>query len=143
VSQAEKVRVACPSCGTVLISPTGRVSCSACQKILVVTAPGSSGKGPNLAGGCFGLFFGVGMAIWTIIGGIFLCATGVGAFFGIPLIIAGCFMPFLGALKGVTTLKGKCPWCGFTTIGSAPGFNCAACKNRIVVHGKTFAKAPR
>lgn len=37
--QAEKVRITCPSCRTVLISPTGRVKCSACRKVLFVTAP--------------------------------------------------------------------------------------------------------
>jgi LSD1 subclass zinc finger protein len=39
LTQAAKIRVTCPSCRTVLTSPSGRVRCSACRKILIVTAP--------------------------------------------------------------------------------------------------------
>jgi hypothetical protein len=102
----------------------------------------AAGPGVNVGGGIFGFVYGTSMAIWAFIVGVFLCATGIGALIGVPLMIAGVLMPFLGAAKGAAILNGPCPWCGHRATGSPPGFNCAACRNRVIVRGKFFMKAP-
>ena len=51
-------------------------------------------------------------------------------------IIMAIFGPFI---VGFIWMKGKCPHCGVEVQGRAPGFNCPACKQRIVVKDKRFS----
>jgi DNA-directed RNA polymerase subunit RPC12/RpoP len=90
-----------------------------------------------------GLFFGMIVAPMCIIVGTMLCLTGLGAFLGVPMIIAGVLSPLLGPMIGIGELKGKCPWCGtaLSNIVNAPGFNCHVCSKRIAVQNRQFVKA--
>ncbi|MEK7775316.1 MAG: hypothetical protein AAB305_05480 [Candidatus Zixiibacteriota bacterium] len=96
-----------------------------------------SAKGMGVAG-CLG---GTGCCVWIIAIGFLLCFTGIGMLIGIPLIIAGLLMLILAPLVAFGTLKGKCPWCATEVYSTSPeGFNCSACKKRIVIKDKKFFK---
>ena len=82
-----------------------------------------------------GLFFGIVMAPVLIIVGTMLCLTGLGAFVGVPMIIAGFASPLIGPMLGLGTHTGKCPWCG-AAISSVPlmdTFACHECNGKISV----------
>ncbi len=99
-------------------------------------------KGEGVALGCLA---GWGMASIFIVIGILLSLTGVGAIIGIPLIIGGFFMPFLGPLIGLANIKGDCPYCGnvVTAMSTKPGIDCPACKKRIIIKDKNFYRSDR
>jgi len=90
-----------------------------------------------------GLLFGVVAAPVLIIPGTLMCLTGLGAFLGVPMIIAGVFAPLMGPLIGFGALKGKCPWCGTTvsSIANTKEFGCRACSKRIAISHREFVKA--
>lgn len=90
-----------------------------------------------------GLLFGVIVAPMCIIVGTMLCLTGLGAFLGVPMIIAGVLSPLLGPMIGIGEPKGKCPWCGtaVTNVFNASGFECHACSKRIAVRNQRFIRA--
>lgn len=94
-------------------------------------------KGQGAMAGCL---VGWGMSGCLLSIGALLCVTGVGAIIGIPLIIVGLAAPLFGPLLGLTTLKGRCPWCDMATMGNRPAFNCHVCKHRIVIKGKHFVR---
>jgi len=96
-------------------------------------------KGESVALGCLS---GWGLAIILITIGGLLCLTGIGAILGIPMIIAGLLSPFAGALLGLSSIKGPCPYCGHEVSCSSktPGVTCPACKKRIIVKEKKFYK---
>jgi DNA-directed RNA polymerase subunit RPC12/RpoP len=121
----------CPNCG-VTISPEVRRQPS----------PAEPEKAP-VQGAFSGLLFGMIVAPICIIVGTMLCLTGLGAFLGIPMIIAGVLAPLLGPMIGIGELKGKCPWCGsaVSNIVNAPGFDCHVCSKRIAVQDRKFVKA--
>jgi DNA-directed RNA polymerase subunit RPC12/RpoP len=82
-----------------------------------------------------GLLFGVIVAPVCIIVGTMLCLTGLGAFLGIPMIIAGALSPLLGPMLGLETHAGKCPWCGakVSIVPLVDAFNCEECHRKISV----------
>ena len=74
-----------------------------------------------------------------VVGGL-LCLTGIGAIIGIPLILAGLLALFLGPLLGLTSIKGKCPYCetSVTAQSTAVVVTCSAYQKRIVIREKRF-----
>ena len=103
------------------------------------TTQARSAKGQGALAGCIA---GWGVSGCLIPLGILLCFTGIGAIVGVPMILGGVMAPLLGPLMGLGALKGRCPWCGtgVTSGKSALGFDCPACKKRIVIRGKTFVR---
>jgi DNA-directed RNA polymerase subunit RPC12/RpoP len=91
------------------------------------------------AAGCASGFLMAG----CILPGALLCFTGVGAIIGVPMIILGLMGPIMGPLMGTGAKAGPCPWCGtraMTPLSAfpKPGFDCPACKKRIIVRGNKF-----
>lgn len=130
----------CKRCGTQ--HATGIRYCSRCG-----TATLSAGAGVNGAGMLAGVAAGSAISVVFIAFGLLLCLTGIGLVLGVPFILAGLVSPVMGLLKGaaakrIQRCRGNCPWCAYTVTGSAPGFNCPACRNRILVRGNVFSKAP-
>ena len=96
------------------------------------------------AKGAFGgLLLGFIAAPVLIIYGGMICLTGLGVFLGVPMIVAGVCAPLIGSLMGLSSLKGKCPWCG-AAVGSVAifdRFSCPACNKRIVVKKRELMRA--
>lgn len=90
-----------------------------------------------------GLLFGMLAAPILIVPGTLLCLTGLGAFFGVPMIILAILAPLLGPMIGFGAVRGKCPWCGamVSCIGHADHLYCHACSQEIVVTHHAFARA--
>lgn len=67
------------------------------------------------------------------IGGMVLCATGIGALLGLPLLLMAAHTAFK-----VQGLKGACPSCGRTlrTLSNVPKFRCPHLTCRQVIHVK-------
>jgi DNA-directed RNA polymerase subunit RPC12/RpoP len=90
-----------------------------------------------------GLLLGLLAAPVLIIYGGMICLTGLGVFLGVPMIVAGVCAPLIGSLMGLSSLKGKCPWCG-AAVGSVAifdRFSCPACNKRIVVKKRELMRA--
>jgi DNA-directed RNA polymerase subunit RPC12/RpoP len=94
-------------------------------------------KGFGVATGALGGLVGSGC---LVIVGILLTLTGIGALIGIPLILLGLAMPFVGGALGLSAIKGPCPYCGHAihTDSTKLGLDCPACKQRIVIKDKKF-----
>lgn len=90
-----------------------------------------------------GLLYGLIVAPMCLIVGGMLCLTGLGAFLGIPVIIAGILAPLLGPIIGLGEPRGKCPWCGteINDVVHSPAFDCHVCKGRIQVQHRKLVKA--
>jgi DNA-directed RNA polymerase subunit RPC12/RpoP len=90
-----------------------------------------------------GLVLGVIVAPVLIIVGGMLCLTGLGAFAGVPMIIAGFCSPLLGPMLGISAIHGKCPWCGVEVSSVAPldGFCCEKCNGKIAVKRRELVRA--
>jgi hypothetical protein len=135
----------CSKCGAQLSSPwrfcplCGAVATPQVQR---QQAPAETEKAPVKAA-YSGLLFGVIVAPMCIIVGTMLCLTGLGAFLGVPMIIAGVLSPLLGPMIGIGEPKGKCPWCGtgISNVFNASGFECHACSKRIAVRDQRFIRA--
>jgi DNA-directed RNA polymerase subunit RPC12/RpoP len=121
----------CPHCGA-----------ARTNEIPKPAAPAEPEKAP-VEGGFSGLLFGVVAAPVLIIPGTLMCLTGLGAFLGVPMIIAGVFAPLIGPLIGLGALKGKCPWCGaaVSSIANSREFGCQACSKRIAISHRAFVRA--
>jgi len=78
-----------------------------------------------------------------IIVGVMLCLTGLGAFLGVPMIIAGFFSPLVGPFFGSGSVGGKCPWCGasISSLKHSQEFTCHHCSRRVVVRNHELEKA--
>ena len=90
-----------------------------------------------------GLLLGsIATPILIIVGGL-LCLTGLGAFLGVPMIVAGILAPLAGPVIGLGSLNGKCPYCGaaITSLDARGSFNCEACQQRIAVVDHKFVAA--
>jgi DNA-directed RNA polymerase subunit RPC12/RpoP len=87
-----------------------------------------------------GLLLGSVTAPILIIVGCLLCLTGLGAFLGVPMIVAGIISPIMGPVIGFKSARGNCPWCGapVSCVDSEQSFECDACKQRIAVKDHTF-----
>jgi predicted amidophosphoribosyltransferase len=129
-AQLEPAWSFCPLCGT-----------AKTQEALTPAVPGAAEKAP-VRGAFSGLALGMIAAPILIIVGTMLCLTGLGAFLGIPMIIAAIFAPVLGPAIGFGALKGKCPWCNapVSSIRSMQSFDCDTCKQRIVVRLGRFVR---
>jgi DNA-directed RNA polymerase subunit RPC12/RpoP len=135
----------CLKCGKQLSSPWK--FCPECGAAVALedrqlTAPHVAEKTP-VRGAFSGLLFGMIATPILIIVGTMLCLTGLGAFLGIPMIIAGIFAPLLGPLIGFGSLKGQCPWCGspVSSLRSVQSFDCETCNQRIAFKVGKFVKA--
>jgi len=78
-------------------------------------------------------------AVFVVVGAL-LSFTGIGACIGIPMIIVGVVMPFVGPLMRLNNIKGKCPYCrcDVSSLSTDPGVTCPACKRRIIIRDKKF-----
>jgi len=91
----------------------------------------------EIKNGCWTGWVGFSFALTV---GTVLCFTGIGAIFGVPLIIAGFIFPFINL--GNSTLIGSCPYCGHETTAfkNDPGVTCKACQQRIIIRNSNFHK---
>src|SRR5437763_15263020 len=89
----------CPKCGVAANRETHAHAASAQHEKSSV--PGAFG----------GLLFGVITTPVLIIFGTLLCLTGLGAFLGVPMIIAAVLAPLAGPLLGIGEHKVRCPSC--------------------------------
>jgi DNA-directed RNA polymerase subunit RPC12/RpoP len=90
-----------------------------------------------------GLLIGAVLVPMLAILGAMLCLTGLGAFLGVPMIVAAVVAPLVGPMVGLGGMvKGKCPWCGVTVRSNRAGktFACHACSQRITVESRGFQK---
>ena len=135
----------CSKCGTHLTSPWNFCpNCGATVAHEIHTHPAlHHAENAPVQGAFGGLLIGVVAVPILIIVGTMLCLTGLGAFLGVPMIIAGVLAPLLGPMIGIGELKGKCPWCGteVSNVVNAPGFDCHVCSKRIAVENHRFIKA--
>ncbi len=90
-----------------------------------------------------GLLFGVLAVPLLLIVGTMLCLTGLGAFLGIPMILAAIFAPLMGPLVGMRSHKGTCPSCGASLSNVESGHKsiCPVCNHSFAVKNRLFTKA--
>lgn len=120
----------CPQCGVAVEDASQAES-------------GSSAQEQAPAKGAFtGLLFGMLAVPLLFIVGTMLCLTGLGAFLGVPMILAGILAPLIGPLLGVGVLRGNCPWCNarIGAVAGITGFYCHMCSKRIAIEGRKFVK---
>ncbi len=133
----------CSKCGVKLESPWKFCPhCGGVAALPLPEKPEEPEKSP--APGAFtGLLFGMLAVPILVIVGTMLCLTGLGAILGIPLIVAAVFMPLLGPMVGMRSLKGHCPWCGIgvSSVGNTRDFNCHGCGKRIAIRHREFVSA--
>jgi len=133
----------CLKCGSNLSSPwTFCPTCGAKAEPHVHTTPAEAEQAP-VKHAFSGLLFGLIVAPMCIIVGGMLCCTGLGAFLGVPVIIAGIFAPLIGPMVGIGEPRGKCPYCGaeLNDIVNSPAFECHACKGKVLLQDSKFVKA--
>ena len=135
----------CPECG--YSNPHHRTTCFQCEADLQATTSTPTATTSSNAW-CVGL---LGSVFWGVIG--VGCAVPVAvvlwALSPIIGLIGGGFVAlvFLGKmLSAASTLKGECPYCGHSTScngtqRSRGGFDCSACKQRVLVREKRFFRA--
>ena len=139
------MQVHCLKCGAHIDSPWK--FCPACgvavtHETQIAAQPAEREKPPvNAVFG--GLLLGSIVTPVLIILGCLLCLTGLGAFLGVPMIIAGVLAPVMGPMVGFGSIKGDCPWCGakVSSVSSRQSFDCDACKRRITVKDHKFVTA--
>jgi len=80
-----------------------------------------------------GLMFGVITAPVLLIFGTLLCLTGLGAFLGVPMIMAAIIAPLAGPLIGIGEHNVRCPYCNTREITFADGqlHSCPNCKQEF------------
>ena len=128
------MKESCSKCGAHLESPWS--FCPLCGTASPNEAAASAEHEPAPMKRAFGgLLFGVIVAPVCIIVGSMLCLTGLGAFLGIPMIIAGALSPLLGPMLGLETHVGKCPWCDakVSIVPLVDTFHCQQCHHKITV----------
>lgn len=132
----------CPKCGLHLESPWD--FCPHCGAAAERSRPipREHEKAP-VKGAFSGIVLGIVVAPVLIIVGVMLCLTGLGAFAGIPMIVAGVLAPLAGPLFGSTTVVGKCPWCDapVSCLSHNRDFICPACAGRIAVKKHELMRA--
>jgi uncharacterized Zn finger protein (UPF0148 family) len=135
----------CSKCGTQLAQSWG--FCPHCGAIHENPAPAPPAehehKKSSMPGAFGGLFFGVVLAPVLIIFGAMLCLTGLGAFLGIPMIIAGLVSPLAGPLMGMKEHQGRCPCCGLHVVSVTDGqpHYCPSCDSEFALTDHPAAKA--
>lgn len=136
------MRSSCSKCGMHIESPWSfcpHCGASAKQAELI---PREHQRVPVI-GAFSGVLLGAAVAPVLIIVGCMLCLTGLGAFVGVPLILAGILAPIAGPLFGSTMVAGKCPWCGTSVscMSHCSDFACPACDRRIAVNKHELIRA--
>jgi len=132
----------CKKCGLSLEPPWS--FCPHCGAAATYTAPTPREHERVPVKGAFsGMVLGLVLAPVLIIVGCMLCLTGLGAFAGVPMIIAGILSPLAGPVFGSTTVVGKCPWCGASVscLSHCRDFACHACNRRIAVKKHELLRA--
>jgi RNA polymerase subunit RPABC4/transcription elongation factor Spt4 len=113
----------CTKCGTLL--ETSWSYCPKCGLGFTGPAPAqpehAEHEKSSVPGAFGGLLFGVIAAPVLIIFGTLLCLTGLGAFLGVPMILAGIVAPLLGPVLGLGEHSVRCPWCHTREITVADG----------------------
>ena len=89
----------------------------------------------SMPGAFGGLLFGVIAAPILLIVGIMLCLTGLGAFLGVPMIIAAIFAPLAGPVFGMGEHKVRCPSCNtrMITIADNRMHYCPTCEKEFAL----------
>ena len=127
----------CTKCGTPL-----EMSWSYCPKCGLAGAheiqphPEPAEHQKSTVPGAFaGLMFGVVAAPVLIIAGTLLCLTGLGAFLGVPLLIAAMIAPLLGPMIGIGEHTVRCPYCHTREITVADNrlHYCPNCENEFAL----------
>ena len=128
----------CSKCGTQMENSWG--FCPKCG--LAVTVHKPRAREPHLPhekssvpGAFAGLLFGVIIAPVLIILGTLLCLTGLGAFLGVPMIIAAILAPLAGPLLGLGERAVRCPWCNTreVTVADNTMHYCPNCDKEFAV----------
>lgn len=97
----------CLRCGEPLDSPWNFCAhCGARIPHAIATQPEAPEPAP-VTGAFSGLLFGLIAVPLLLIVGVMLCLTGLGAFLGVPMIIAALLAPLAGPLFGMGAAKGK------------------------------------
>lgn len=97
----------------------------------------------SIPGAFGGLLFGVITAPVLIIFGTLLCLTGLGAFLGVPMIIAGILAPLAGPIFGMGEHKVRCPNCHTReiTIADSKLHHCPNCDKEFALGEHHVAQA--
>jgi len=100
-------------------------------------------KKSSMPGAFGGLLFGVIAAPILIIVGTLLCLTGLGAFLGVPMILAAILAPLIGPLIGIGEHKVRCPSCStrMITVADSKLHYCPTCEKEFAVGEHQVAKA--
>jgi len=135
----------CTQCGTSLASSW--TFCPQCgrtipREVRHDAAPAEHEKS-SMPGAFGGLLFGVIAAPILIIVGTLLCLTGLGAFLGVPMIIAAIVAPLLGPLIGIGEHKVSCPSCStrMITVADSKLHYCPTCEKEFALGEHQVAKA--
>lgn len=113
----------CPECGVAVMREHG------------VHAEHGEPEKSSVPGAFGGLLFGLITAPALIIAGTLLCLTGLGAFLGVPLLIAAMLMPIAGPLFGMGEHSVRCPYCHTREITVADGrmHSCPNCEKEFAL----------
>ena len=108
----------CSKCGTPLeMSWTFCPQCGRAASRETHPHPTQAEHSKSSVPGAFGgLLAGVIIAPVLLIFGTLLCLTGLGAFLGIPMIIAAIIAPLAGPLLGMGEHRVRCPYCNTREI---------------------------
>ncbi|HEY3626791.1 MAG TPA: hypothetical protein VGL00_10910 [Terracidiphilus sp.] len=113
----------CTKCGTLLETFWG--FCPKCgllvDREVHSHAAQADTERSSVPGAFGGLLFGIIVAPVLIILGTLLCLTGLGAFLGVPMIIAAIMAPLAGPLFGLGEHTVRCPSCNTREITVADG----------------------
>jgi hypothetical protein len=82
-----------------------------------------------------GLLLGVITAPVLLIFGTLLCLTGLGAFLGVPMIIAALIAPLAGPLIGIGERTVRCPYCKTReiTVADSKLHSCPNCEHEFAL----------
>jgi hypothetical protein len=134
----------CSKCGAHLSSPWRFCPlCGVAVPPQIQEQPSAEAEKAPMRSAFSGMYFGVIVAPICLIVGTMLCLTGLGAIFGIPMIIGGILAPILGPMICLGEPQGKCPWCGtkVSNVFNVSSFDCHECGRRIDAHDRHFIKA--
>jgi hypothetical protein len=89
----------------------------------------------TMPGAFGGLLFGVITAPVLLIFGTLLCLTGLGAFLGVPMIIAGIIAPLAGPVMGIGEHTVRCPYCKTReiTVADSQLHYCPNCEHEFAL----------
>lgn len=126
----------CPQCGLAITHETQHHEAQP-------TEPALPHEKTSVKGGFGGMLVGLVITPVCIIVGTLLCLTGLGAFLGVPMIIAGILAPLAGSIFGLGEHRGRCPSCGTRVISLRDGLShdCPTCNKAFAIGQPTAVKA--